>query len=136
MSESLTIAEAAKLAQVNAKTIRRAIKDGRLAATLTTTSRGPTYLVDVESLELLKGSLSAPRAGTPVRHGQDIQTAILEALSTQRDELRERDEAQAQRIKSLEDELRDTRHQLAQLHEQVIRALPAPKRPWWKLFHR
>lgn len=123
--DRLTLSEAAKRLGLNPATVRRWIKAGKLAATLERTDRGETYFINPEDLEALSPRTERPR---PPALLDDLAT-IKSAQNAILTEMRANSEAQEQRIRSLEAELRDTRAQLSQFQDKIIMALPAPTKP-------
>lgn len=67
------------------------------------------------------------------KSGLGLEAQLLEEIR----QLRLLAEAQSLKIDRLEGEVRDSRAQLNQMNEQVVKALPAPRRTLWsKLFGR
>jgi excisionase family DNA binding protein len=129
--DRLTLSEAAKRLGLNPATVRRWIKAGKLPATLERTDRGETYFINPDDLEAItQGSRSAPRTERPrpPALSEDL-AAIKDAQNAILDQMRANSEAQEQRIRSLEAELHDTRAQLSQFQDQMMKALPAPAKP-------
>ena len=108
----MTPREAAEAAGVDRMTILRWIRAGKLAATPVRTRNGPGYDIRPEDLEQAK---RAPRKKRDPREGPPAGS-VAELV----DSLRRVVEAQAA-------ELHELRGELHAMHEQVLRALPAPK---------
>jgi excisionase family DNA binding protein len=129
-ADRITLNEAAKRISVNPATVRRWIKAGKIPATLERTDRGETYFINPADLDTIQGASPAARTKRPrppalsedLATIKDAQNAILE-------QMRANSEAQEQRIRSLEAELHDTRAQLSQFQDQMMKALPAPAKP-------
>lgn len=137
----LDVRSAASLAGVSEKTIRRYHKDGRLAAVVERGRRGDQYKFlrsDIEAVFTGVVATNKPLARSPLEDVRTELEALRKTLADQAEATakmeRERTaiiEAQSRTIDELRAEVRDSRAQLAQLHEQVVRALPAPKKWWW-----
>lgn len=123
MSESINLKQASELVEVSVKTLRRAIQSGKLPASKVDTKRGGAYTVDKETVQALYSGHVKP---TMSKNPMDGVSSELKAL-------REMVETQTKMIQSLEDELHSTKGELSHQIEQ-IRALPAPKRSWWKFW--
>ena len=129
-TDRLTLSEAAKQLSVNPATVRRWIKAGKLPATLERTDRGETYFINPADLDTIRGASPAGRTERPrpPALSEDL-AAIKSAQAAILDQMRANSEAQEQRIRSLEAELHDTRAQLSQFQDQMMKALPAPAKP-------
>lgn len=143
MSEPVTLKEAAELAGVSVKTLRRAIKAGKLPASKVDTDRGEAYTVDKDVVqEMYKGGGRPAMARNPMEGVEAELAKLREALAEQTKAAEAREKASADReteltnkIGSLEDELHQVTGQLAQMQEQILKALPEPKKkPWWKVW--
>lgn len=121
----LNVEQAAQLAGVSTKTIRRAIADGRIVAEKLTGRHGG-YRMTRENVLALYGDSS--RAERPI--------SPIEGLTSKIEQLIEANADQSRKIEQLEAEIRDSRAQVHQLHQQVILALPPPRRSFWALFRR
>lgn len=111
MNDRITVDQAATLAKVATKTIRRYIQNGRLPAETIKGARGQAYSIkqsDVERIFAQADPDQKPKPRTP-------------ALST----LEKKIEDLQGMITGQTAEIRDLRGQVNQLHEQ-LRALPAP----------
>ena len=129
-ADRITLSEAAKQLSLNPATVRRWIKAGKLPATLERTDRGETYFINPADLDTIQGASPADRTGRPKPPAlsEDL-AAIKSAQNAILEQMRANSEAQEQRIRSLEAELHDTRAQLSQFQDQMMKALPAPSSP-------
>lgn len=120
--ETLTVKQAAKVAGVGERTLRRWIADGTLTPDRVDGLRGPEHRIAARDLASVcldrKGALDRRQTPSPVA-----------TLAREIAALREQVEEQTATIRSLESEVHDSKAQLSQLQDQ-IRALPAPRR-WW-----
>lgn len=138
-SEYLSITQAAERLSVNPKTLRRWINAGKIAATKEIGPRGEEWRIHAQSLPQSGDSIQKPHRAAPAPPplSEDIQAmrAAQDAILT---EMRERMGSMARHIESLEAELHDTRAQLSQFQDQVIKALPAPQKTTFleRLFKR
>ena len=141
MSEPLSIKEAAARLGVNPKTIRRRIESGELAAEKLEGANGLQWMIRPEALD----KEAARKAVEPrERKSTAINTLRASELAEMVSELQKQVSAtqglienQTHQIEELKAELRDSRGQLAQLHDQVIKALPAPEEKkglWQRIF--
>ena len=128
-TDRLTLSEAAKQLSVNPATVRRWIKAGKLPATLERTDRGDAYFIHPADLDTIQG-LSKPHRERlrPPPLSEDL-AAIKSAQNAILEQMRADSAAQEQRIRSLEAELHDTRAQLSQFQDHILKALPAPAKP-------
>jgi excisionase family DNA binding protein len=151
--DRLTIAEAAALLGVHKNTVRNRIKNGAYRAEMVQTERGPTYLIDRESLltNLSTNTLSSasqelvdPRA---MEFVQELLRPFVSELGEVREELgaeRLRRQIAEERTAALEAELealRDARESPQTVEEEADRAEPhsatvetqeGTQRPWWR----
>jgi excisionase family DNA binding protein len=151
--DRLTIAEAAALLDVHKNTVRNRIKNGSYRAEMVLTERGPTYLIERESLltNLTANTLSSasqelvgPRA---MEFVQELLRPFVSELGGVREELgaeRVRRQIAEERTAALEAELealRQPRESPQTVEEEPERAEPhsdAPgpqegaRRPWWR----
>lgn len=125
MSEYLSVDNAAQLVGVSAKTIRRAIKDGKLAVEKGGKHHG--YQILRSDVEALYGSNKGVSVASPLAS----LTAEISELKAMIEKLNSTNEEQTRKIENLEHEVHDSRAQIHQLNEQIVRALPAPRRGWW-----
>lgn len=124
MSQRLTIKEAAALAGVTVKTIRRKIDAGLLPAVKESSAHGNRYMIEQADVERLK---EAPKKVIPpVQGGGDI----------------ERPKGGSEDVAALKKQVEDLTATVAQLNftiNEFMRALPArtePKQSWWKRLFR
>ena len=113
--EMLTVREATR-SGVAERTIRRYIADGVLATTLVQGARAKEHRIKPKDLY----NVISARSG-----------AIERAKASPVEDMAAEIAALRQVIEELRHEQRDARHQIHQLHEQLVRALPAPRRSWW-----
>lgn len=143
MEGGLTVKEAADRLGVTTKTIRRQIEAKQLDAVQVKGKNGPQWLITPESLEK-RASRSPVEAG--LKHSTTKSTPRTAELAQQVAQLTEEAkrtqaliENQQQLIEELRAEVRDSRGQLGQFQEYVMKALPAPERKkgfWQRLFGR
>jgi len=115
---SLTIEGAAQLVGVSTKTIRRAISTGKLKAAKVAGRHGG-YRIDRADLLAVwpePAAKEAPRS--PISEVAGEISAMREAIEALR---RENEQLRA--------EVRDSRGQIHQLQETILKALPAPQSP-------
>ena len=149
MSELLPIKQAAHEVGISEKTIRRAIQSGRIPFTTTKTTRNQDqYFVTVEDALQLKqpNRTAATKPSIGVDKVPVASNAVKKKVAppsqppaTSDPRLLEAVEKMAAELAQARHEIHDLRGQLAQMHDQVIRALPAPQqleqpRPWWKFW--
>jgi excisionase family DNA binding protein len=151
--DRLTIAEAATLLGVHKNTVRNRIKNGSYRAEMVQTERGPTYLIERESLlnNLTTNTLSSatqevvsPQA---MEFVQELLRPFVSELGEVREELgaeRARRQMAEKRAAELEAELeaiREARESPETVEEAPERAEPRPatggaqegaQRPWWR----
>jgi excisionase family DNA binding protein len=153
VGDRLTIAEAATLIGVHKNTVRNRIKNGSYRAELVQTERGPTYLIERDSLltNLTTNSLSSasqevvsPQA---MEFVQELLRPFVSELGEVREELgaeRARRQIAEERAADLEAELealKDRRGSPATVEEAPEGAEPRSatggaqedaRRPWWR----
>ena len=151
--DRLTIAEAAALLGVHKNTVRNRIKNGSYRAEMVQTERGPTYLIERESLltNLTANTLSSasqelvsPQA---MEFVQELLRPFVSELGEVREELgaeRARRQIAEERAAALEAELeafREARESPETVEEAPERPSPRPataeaqevaQRPWWR----
>ena len=151
--DRLTIAEAAALLGVHKNTVRNRVKNGAYRAEMVQTERGPTYLIDRESLltNLSANTLSnasqelvGPQA---MEFVQELLRPFVSELGEVREELgaeRLRRQIAEERTAALEaelDALREARESPQTVEEEADRAEPhsatggtqeGTQRPWWR----
>src|ERR687897_341688 len=152
--ERLTIAEAAALLGVHKNTVRNRIKNGSYRAEMVQTERGPTYLIERESLLTNVSANTLSRASQElVGHQamefvQELLRPFVSELGEIREELgaeRVRRQIAQERNAALEAELealREARESSQTAEEEPERAEPRPAtgeaqegaehRPWWR----
>src|SRR5687767_300813 len=151
--DRLTIAEAAALLGVHKNTVRNRIKNGSYRAEMVQTERGPTYLIERESLltNLTTNTLSSASqelvSQSAMEFVQELLRPFVSELGQVREELgaeRARRQMAEERAAALEAELeafRETRESSEPVDEEPERAEPRPatgeaqevvQRPWWK----
>src|SRR5687767_8828577 len=152
-SDRLTITEAAALLGVHKNTVRNRIKNGSYRAETVQTERGPTYLIERESLltNLSANTLSSasqelvsPQA---MEFVQELLRPFVSELGEVREELgaeRARRQMAEERAEALEAELeafREPRESPETVEGELERAEPRPgageaqevqQRPWWR----
>ena len=152
-SDRLTIAEAAALLGVHKNTVRNRIKNGSYRAEVVQTERGPTYLIERESLltNLSTNTLSSasqelvgPQA---MEFVQELLRPFVSELGEVREELgaeRVRRQMAEERTAALEAELetlKEPRESPQAVEEEPERAEPhsatgetqeGVRRPWWR----
>jgi excisionase family DNA binding protein len=151
--DRLTIAEAATLLGVHKNTVRNRIKNGSYRAEMVQTERGPTYLIERESLltNLTTNTLSSASqelvSQSAMEFVQELLRPFVSELGQVREELgaeRARRQMAEERAAALEAELeafRETRESPEPVEEEPERAEPRPaavesqepvQRPWWR----
>jgi excisionase family DNA binding protein len=151
--DRLTIAEAATLLGVHKNTVRNRIKNGSYRAEMVQTERGPTYLIERESLltNLNTNTLSSASqelvSNQAMEFVQDLLRPFVSELGEVREELgaeRARRQMAEQRAAALEAELealKEPRESPETVEEEPERAEPRPvtvesqesvQRPWWR----
>jgi excisionase family DNA binding protein len=151
--ERLTIAEAATLLGVHKNTVRNRIKNGSYRAEMVQTERGPTYLIERESLltNLTANTLSSASqelvSQSAMEFVQELLRPFVSELGQVREELgaeRARRQMAEERAAAIEAELeafRETRESPQTVEEEPARAEPRPdrveaqegaRRPWWR----
>jgi excisionase family DNA binding protein len=155
--DRLTIAEAATLLGVHKNTVRNRIKNGSYQAEMVQTERGPTYLVERESLltNLSTNTLSSASqelvSPPAMQFVQELLRPFVSELGEVREELgaeRARRQIAEERAAALEVELeafRETRESSEPVEEVPERAEPnhdtgeaqeGSQRPWRSLWRR
>jgi excisionase family DNA binding protein len=151
--DTLTIAEAAALLSVHKNTVRNRIKNGAYRAEMVQTERGPTYLIDRESLltNLSTNTLSSasqelvdPQA---MEFVQELIRPFVSELGEVREELgaeRLRRQIAEERTAALEAELEALREARespqtveeeagrAEHHSATVETQEGTQRPWWR----
>jgi excisionase family DNA binding protein len=122
--DGLTVDQAAQLAGVSAKTIRRAIAKGDLIA-VTVKGRHGGYRIPREAVEALYQNAPTTRPVSPV---QELATEIAE-LRGQLDRITQQLDESNREAAQLRAEVHDSRAQLAQFQDHILKALPPPPRP-------
>jgi excisionase family DNA binding protein len=151
--DRLTIAEAATLLGVHKNTVRNRIKNGSYRAEMAQTERGPTYLIERESLltNLTTNTLSSASqelvSQSAMEFVQELLRPFVSELGQVREELgaeRARRQMAEERAAALEAELeafRETRESSESVEEEQEMAEPhsaagssqeGVQRPWWK----
>jgi excisionase family DNA binding protein len=134
--DRLTIADAATLLGVHKNTIRNRIKDGTYKAEKVITERGPTYLIERESLltNLNTNTLSSAsqQLVTPqaMEFVQELLRPFVNELGDVREELgaeRARRAIERARREVAEERIRDLEAELETLREQARKAPGAPE---------
>ena len=153
-SDRLTIAEAAALLGVHKNTVRNRIKNGSYRAEVVQTERGPTYLIERESLltNLSTNTLSSasqelvgPQA---MEFVQELLRPFVSELGEVREELgaeRVRRQMAEERTAALEAELETLKEprespqtveeeadRVAEPHSATVETQEATQRPWWR----
>lgn len=126
---ALSVKEAAKVGDVGERTLRRYIADGKLSTLKVTGPRGDEHRIMADVLYGLIGG----RRGV-----LDRAQAPADKMAKELEQLRKIVEAQSRMIDDLRAEVHDSRAQLSQFQDQVIRALPAPSKrsSWWPFGRR
>jgi excisionase family DNA binding protein len=152
--DRLTIAEAATLLGIHKNTVRNRIKNGTYQAETVQTERGPTYLIERESLltNLTTNTLSSASqelvSQSAMEFVQELLRPFVSELGQVREELgaeRARRQMAEERAAALEAELeafRETRKSPEPVEEEQEMAEPhsatgeaqggAQRRPWWR----
>jgi excisionase family DNA binding protein len=151
--DRLTIAEAATLLGVHKNTVRNRIKNGSYRAEMVQTERGPTYLIERESLltNLTTNTLSSASqelvSQSAMEFVQELLRPFVSELGQVREELggeRARRQMAEERAAALEAELeafRETREssepveeeqEMAEPHSATGKAPEGVQRPWWR----
>lgn len=156
---SYSISEAATLLKLSAKTIRRYIKSGKLPSTKVPTKFGDEYRVTEIPEALRQEAAAQAEAQAKVdiipANGEDSQ---LDAQKLYQENIRLAAQlgAATERIRQLEDQLKEGANRLSPVQERVqvlegqlklfesigeqLKLLEAPKepprRPWWKRIFR
>jgi excisionase family DNA binding protein len=149
----LTIAEAATLLGVHKNTVRNRIKNGSYRAEMVQTERGPTYLIERESLlansttNTLSSASQELVSQSAMEFVQELLSPFVSELGEVREEIgaeRARREQAEERAAVLEAELeafRETRESPQTVDEEPEEAEPHPatggtqegvRRPWWR----
>jgi excisionase family DNA binding protein len=134
--DRLTIAEAATLLGVHKNTVRNRIKNGSCRAEMVQTERGPTYLIERESLLTNLNTNTLSRASQELVSSpamectKELLRPFVRELGDVREELgaeRARRQMAEERVASLEAELeafRETRESPNTVEEEPERAEP------------
>jgi excisionase family DNA binding protein len=151
--DRLTIAEAATLLGVHKNTVRNRIKNGSYRAEMVQTERGPTYLIERESLltNLTTNTLSSASQELVSQSGiefvQELLRPFVSELGEVREELgaeRARRQIAEERAAALEAELealREPRESPETVDEEPESTEPRPddsgaqegvRKPWWQ----
>jgi excisionase family DNA binding protein len=152
--DRLTIAEAATLLGVHKNTVRNRIKNGSYRAEMIQTERGPTYLIERESLltNLTTNTLSSASQELVSQSGMEFVQELLRPFVSELGEVREelgaeraRRQIAEERAAALEAELealRETRESSELVEEEPERAEPhsatggaqeaTQRRSWWR----
>ena len=152
--DRLTIAQAATLLGIHKNTVRNRIKNGSYRAEMVQTERGPTYLIERESLltNLTTNTLSSASqelvSQSAMEFVQELLRPFVSELGQVREELgaeRARRQMAEERAAALEAELeafRETRESPEPVEEEQEMAAPhsatgeaqepAEPRPWWR----
>jgi excisionase family DNA binding protein len=151
--DRLTIAEAATLLGVHKNTVRNRIKNGSYRAEMVQTERGPTYLIERESLRtnLTTNTLSSASQELVSQQAMEFVQELLRPFVSELGEVREelgaeraRRQMAEERAAVLEAELealREARESPETVEEEPERVEPRPvtvesqesvQRPWWR----
>jgi excisionase family DNA binding protein len=151
--DRLTIAEAATLLGVHKNTVRNRIKNGSYRAEMVQTERGPTYLIERESLRtnLTTNTLSSASQELVSQQAMEFVQELLRPFVSELGEVREelgaeraRRQIAEERAAVLEAELeafREARESPETVDEEPERVEPRPvtvesqenvQRPWWR----
>jgi excisionase family DNA binding protein len=151
--DRLTIAEAATLLGVHKNTVRNRIKNGSYRAEMIQTERGPTYLIERESLltNLTTNTLSSASQELVSQSGMEFVQELLRPFVSELGEVREelgaeraRRQMAEERAAALEAELeafRETRESPETAEEEPEREEPdaatggaqeGVRRSWWR----
>ena len=151
--DRLTIAEAATLLGVHKNTVRNRIKNGSYRAEMVQTERGPTYLIERESLltNLSTNTLSSASqelvSQSAMEFVQELLRPFVSELGEVREELgaeRARRQIAEERAAALEAKLeafRETREspesveeeqEMAETQSDTPGAQEGVRRPWWQ----
>jgi excisionase family DNA binding protein len=151
--DRLTIAEAATLLGVHKNTVRNRIKNGSYRAEMVQTERGPTYLIERESLRtnLTTNTLSSASQELVSQQAMEFVQELLRPFVSELGEVREelgaeraRRQIAEERAAVLEAELealREARESPETVEEEPERVEPRPvtvesqesvQRPWWR----
>ncbi len=123
LDEGLTVNAAAEIVGVSVKTIRRAIADGKLKASKVSGRYGGYRILRGDLLAVWpEGVPDAPRSPlTELSAELAAVKAALDALRGENEQLRA--------------EVRDSRGQINQIHDTLLKALPPPAKPsFWGRF--
>ena len=153
-SDRLTIAEAAALLDVHKNTVRNRIKDGSYRAEMIQTERGPTYLIERESLltNLNTNTLSSASQELVGPQAMEFVQQLLRPFVSELGEVREelgaervRRQMAEERTAALQAELetlREARESPQTVEEEADRveeprsatgeAQESEQRPWWR----
>lgn len=127
-TEIVSVRDATR-AGVAERTLRRYISDGILPTVRVRGRRGEEHRIRLTDLHRVITERSSAI--------ERVQVSPVDELAAQVQALRAVIEEQNRTMDELRAEVRDSRAQLHQMHEQVVRALMPPAsapddRPWWK----
>lgn len=150
--ELLTLKEASERSGISVKTLRRGVTSGTLTHTKEQGSKGnPRYMVTLADVYTKWPPKPAPLRVMPLGDVVAISHAIktkIEAdkagpnvseLTGEVQRLTAAVESMARELAQARHETHDLRGQVAQMHDQILKALPAPgqtssTRPWWRFW--
>jgi excisionase family DNA binding protein len=120
-SDRLTIAEAAALLGVHKNTVRNRIKNGTYRAELIQTERGPTYLIDRESLlaNLTTNTLSSASQDVVSPQAMDFVQELLRPFVNELGAVREELGAERARRRMVEERVADLEADVADLEAEL-----------------
>jgi excisionase family DNA binding protein len=120
-SDRLTIAEAAALLGVHKNTVRNRIKNGTYRAELIQTERGPTYLIERESLlaNLTTNALSSASQEVVSPHAMDFVQELLRPFVSELGAVREELGAERARRQMAEERVADLEGDVADLEAEL-----------------
>ena len=120
-SDRLTIAEAAALLRVHKNTVRNRIKNGTYRAELIQTERGPTYLIERESLlaNLTTKTLSSASQEIVSPHAMDFVQELLRPFVSELGAVREELGAERARRQMAEERVADLEADVADLEAEL-----------------
>jgi excisionase family DNA binding protein len=120
-SDRLTIAEAAALLSVHKNTVRNRIKNGTYRAELIQTERGPTYLIERESLlaNLTTNTLSSASQEVVSPHAMDFVQELLRPFVSELGAVREELGAERARRQMAEERVADLEADVADLEVEL-----------------
>ena len=136
-AQSLTVAQVVDATGIKERTLRRHIANGELRTNVVKGAKVKEHRIPTgRAYALWNAKQGHSRATTdPMAELSKQLDAMRTAAESERIQYRELVEQQTRVINELKAEVRDTRAQLGQLHEQLIKALPEPKkRVWWRFW--